>query len=121
MELKNPYFEILNNFWTLLKPYANADDAEAYKKIMSDEYRLLTKDRGEKFTDAWWNSTRDIIDYPEKFRHTRYSDFAAELSIAIIDYWQEEQRGREKPYLIFMRFVGEAFIKEWERMREVRT
>lgn len=116
MELKNPYFEILNNFWTLIKPYANADDAEAYKKIMSDEYRMLTKDRGEKYTDSWWKSTRELVDYPEKFRHTKYCDFAAELAIAIMEYWQ-----RGKTYLDFMNLVGEAFLKEWERLREMHT
>lgn len=111
-----PYFEILNTFWVLLKPYADKEDEKAYKKIMSDNFFMLTKDRGKKFTDAWWDSTQDVVNYPDKYKGTKYLEFATDLAIAFLDYWQKESR-EETTHFDYMTYVGRAFINEWERVR----
>lgn len=119
---QKPYFEILNNFWNLLKPYVEKEeDVEAYKKIMSDEFRLIFKDRGEMYSEGWWNTTRDIIDYPDKYKKTKYVEFCAEFSMSIMDYWQFDERNRRNgitsTYYDFMTYAGRAFVNEWERIR----
>lgn len=118
---QKPLFEILNTFWNLLKPYANVNDAKVYKQIMSDEFGLIFKDRGEKYTDEWWDSTRDLIDYPERYKGTKYVDFAAELTVAFLDYFQFDMKmirdGNKATYYNFMTYVGRAFLSEWERLR----
>ena len=119
---KKPYFELLNNFWTLLKPYANEQDEKAYKKIMSDNFLMLTKDRGEMFTDDWYESTMEIINYPDNYKGTKFVEFAAELAIAITDYWTFVYRKRtdnkEPTYQDFVNYVSRAFINEWERIHD---
>lgn len=112
-----PYFEILNNFWTLIKPYTSKEDEEAYKKIMTDNFKMFTKDRGEKYTDEWWVSIKDVTDYPDKYKGTRYVEFAAELAIAICDYWQQDSF-KKADYYDFLTHVGKAFLNEWERIRK---
>ena len=117
-----PLFEIINTFWVLLKPYAKGDDEKSYKKIMSDMFNMLIKDRGDKFTDEWYKSTAEIVDYPEKYKGTEYVEFAAELAIAICDYWTCEHRyltdGKRISYHDFASYISRPFINEWERKRE---
>lgn len=118
---QKPYFELLNTNWTLLKPYADEKDLKAYKQIMSDLTGLMFKDRGERYTDEWWDTTRDMIDYPERYRGTKYVDFATELTIGIIDYFQLdmilEKQNKKTSYYDFMNHVCGAFINEWERVK----
>lgn len=115
---QKPLFEILNTFWNLMKPYANKEDEKAYKKIMSDMFNMLVKDRGEKFTDEWYKSTVEFVDYPEKYKGTKYVEFAAELAVAITDYWTFEHHKGKASYHDFSTYVSKAFIDEWERIRE---
>lgn len=114
-------FEILNTFWNLIKPYVSADDGKVYKKIMSDFFSMLIKDRGEKFTDAWYKSTAEFVNYPDKFKNTKYVDFAADLALSITNYMTFEykmtQQGKKVSYYDFSRYISEAFINEWERIR----
>ena len=114
-------FEILNTFWNLLKPYIKPEDEKVYKQIMSDEFGLFFKDRGEKYSDEWWDNTRDMIDYPERYKGTKYVDFATELIISFLDYFQYDMKmvrnGDKATYTNFMTFAGKAFISEWERLR----
>lgn len=114
---QKPYFEILNNSWNLLKPYVSPEDEKTYKKIMSDNFMMLVKDRGEKFTDEWYKSAAEMVDYPEKYKGTKYVDFAAELAIAISDYWTFEHRKGKATYYDFSSYIAKAFISEWERLR----
>lgn len=114
---QKPFFEILNNFWNLLKPYVNQDDEKTYKKIMSDVFKLFVRDRGDQYTDEWWDTTRDIIDYPDRYNKTKYVDFASDLVIAILDYWQYASKKKVKNS-DFMIYVGKAFVGEWERIRD---
>ena len=113
---QKPLFEILNTFWNLLKPYAK--DEKTYKTIMSDNFKMLVKDRGEKFTDEWYKSTVEIVDYPEKYKGTEYVEFAAELAIAICDYWSFEHRKGKLSYQEFSNYISKPFINEWGRLRE---
>ena len=119
---QKPYFELLNNFWSLLKPYVSEEDEKTYKKIMTDNFMMLIKDRGEKFTDEWYKSTAEIINYPENYKGTKFVEFAAELAIAITDYWTFEYRKmteEKKPtYQDFTDYISKAFINEWERIRD---
>lgn len=116
-----PLFEILNTFWVLLKPYVSEEDAKTYKKIMSDNFTMLIKDRGEKFSDDWYKSAAEMVDYPEKYRNTKYVDFAAELACAISDFWTFEYRKTRThetvTYYDFSTYISKAFINEWERLR----
>ena len=112
------YFEIINTFWNLLKPYVNSEDEKAYKRIMTDIFNMLVKDRGKKFTDEWYRSTTEVVIYPEKFKNTKYAEFAAELAIAITDYWTfEHHKGRVSHY-DFSTYISKAFLNEWERLRK---
>jgi len=115
-------FEILNTFWNLLKPYVNSEDEKAYKKIMTDNFRMLVKDRGEKFTDDWYKSTEELVNYPEKYKGTKFVEFAAELAIAITDYWTFEYRKitehQTATFYDFSEYISKAFINEWGRLRE---
>lgn len=113
---EKPFFEILNNFWSLLKPYVNQDDEKTYKKIMSDVFKLLVKDRGEPYTEEWWDSTKDMINYPDKYKKTKFVDFATDLVISIFDYWQHASK-KQVNKCDFMIYVGKAFVYEWERLR----
>lgn len=119
---QKPLFEILNTFWVLLKPYVKEEDVKTYKTIMSDNFKMLTKDRGEKFTDDWYKSTVEIIDYPEKYRNTKFVEFAAELAMAITDFWTFEYRKTTEnhiaTYYDFSTYISKAFINEWQRLRE---
>ena len=119
---QKPYFELLNNFWTLLKPYASKEDEKAYKKIMSDNFLMLTKDRGDMYTDDWYDSTMEIINYPDNYKGTKFVEFAAELAIAITDYWTFEFRKMKESkvptYQDFVNYVSKAFINEWERIKD---
>lgn len=117
-EENKPYFEIFNNFWSLLKPYAK--DEKAYKKIMGDIFKMFVKDRGKEYTEEWWESTDDIVEYPERYKGTCYVEFAADLAISICDYWQYASTNKATSY-DFMRFIGSAFIAEWERIRQKGT
>lgn len=110
-------FEIFNNFWLLLKPYANDEETKSYKKIMSDIFKLFIKERGNKYTDDWWDTTKDIIDYPDRYNKTKYVDFASDLVIAILDYWQYASKNPVNK-CDFMIHVGKAFVYEWERIRD---
>ena len=102
-------FEILNTFWNLLKPYIKPEDEKVYKQIMSDEFGLFFKDRGEKYSDEWWDNTRDMIDYPERYKGTKYVDFATELIISFLDYFQYDMKmvrnGDKATYTTFMTFA----------------
>ena len=89
---QKPLFDILNTFWNLLKPYTKEDDEKTYKRIMSDMFKMLIKDRGEKFTDDWYKSTMEIINYPDNYKGTKFVEFAAELAMAICGYWTFEYR-----------------------------
>lgn len=117
-----PLFEIINTFWVLLKPYAKGDDEKSYKKIMSDMFNMLIKDRGDKFTDDWYKSTKEIIDYPDNFKGTAYCEFATELAMAMLDYWTCEYRqtanGKAVTYHDFAQYISRPFINEWEKKRE---
>ena len=73
------YFEIINTFWNLLTPHVNSEDEKAYKRIMTDNFNMLVKDRGGKFTDEWYRSTQELVVYPEKYKNTKYAEFAAEF------------------------------------------
>lgn len=118
---QKPYFELLNNFWSLLKPYVSEEDEKTYKKIMTDNFKMLIKDRGEKFTDDWYKSTAEIINYPDAYKGTKFVEFAAELAIAITDYWTFEYRkmseSKTPTHQDFANYVSKAFINEWERIR----
>ena len=118
---QRPLFEILNTFWVLLKPYVKEDDVKTYKKIMSDNFNMITKDRGTKFTDEWYKSISELVDYPEQYRNTKYVEFAAELAIAITDFWTFEYRKvtecKTATYYDFSTYISKAFINEWERLR----
>lgn len=115
---QKPLFEILNTFWVLLKPYVKKEDENTYKSIMSDNFLMLIKDRGEKFTDVWYQSAVEIVNYPEKYKGTKYVDFAAELAIAITDYWTFEHHNGHASHYDFSIHVSKVFINEWERIRE---
>lgn len=108
------YFEIFNNCWSLLKPYVS--DPKTYKLIMSDIFNMMIKDRGEKYTDEWWKSISEVIDYPEKYKRTKYVEFAADLAIAMCDYWQHDE-SHKATYYDFMTYISRAFINEWGRLR----
>ena len=118
---QKPYFEIMNTFWNILKPYAIKEDEQTYKKIMSDFFNMLIKDRGKKFTEAWYKSTQEFVDYPDRYKNTKYVEFAAELAIAITDYMTFEYKmthqGERVTYYDFSRYISKAFINEWERIR----
>ena len=116
-EEQKPLFEILNNFWNLLKPYVKDDEKQkTYKKIMSDIFKMIVKDRGKKYTDEWWESTKEVWDYPEKYKKTEYVDFAADLAVSLMDYWQYASKGKTSNY-DFSTYISRAFISEWERLR----
>lgn len=112
------YFEIINTFWNLLKPHVNSEDENAYKKIMTDNFNMLVKDRGRKFTEEWYRSTQELVVYPEKYKNTKYAEFAAELAIGITDYWTFEHHKGKVGYYDFSTYISKAFIAEWERLRE---
>ena len=84
---------------------------------MSDSFKMFVKDRGQKFTDEWYRSTVELVDYPEKYKGTKYVEFAAELAIAITDFWTFERHEGEVSYYDFSNFISRAFINEWERIR----
>lgn len=114
---QKPLFEILNTFWNLLKPYADAEDEKAYKKIMTDNFTMLVKDRGVKFSDEWYESVSEFVNYPDKYKNTKYVEFAADLAIAITDYWSWEHHKGSADHYDFLVYVSKAFINEWERVR----
>lgn len=117
-EEQKGYFEIINTFWNLIKPYVDSEDEKAYKKIMTDNFKMLVKDRGKKFTDEWYKSTDELVVYPEKFKNTKYAEFAAEMSIAITDYWTYEHHKGKADHYDFSSYISKAFIKEWEKVRD---
>ena len=57
------------------------------------------------------------MEYPEKYKGTEYVDFAADLAIALLDYWKFDENNKNTTYFNFMTYVGEAFVNEWERLR----
>lgn len=112
-ELKS-LFEIFNNMWLLVKPYV--EDEKPYKKIMSDIFYLTARDRGDKYTEKWWDSTRDLWDYPERYKGTEYVEFATNIVISLMNYWQYASRNKATHY-DFMVHIGKAFVNEWERLK----
>ena len=115
-----PLFEILNNLWLLVKPYVK--DEKPYKQIMTDTFNMMVKDRGERYTDEWWKSVVDTLNYPEKYKGTEYVEFAADLAMAINYFWQFDEKmvrkGEKASYHDFMNYVSKAFINEWGKLRD---
>lgn len=119
---QKPYFEILNNCWSLVKPYTSEEDSKTYKKIMTDNFNMMVKDRGERYTDDWWAKIVEVVDYPEKYKGTKYVEFAADLAMAFNYFWQLDEKmvrkGEKASYHDFMTCVSKAFINEWGRVRD---
>lgn len=114
---QNEKFEKLNDCWVLIKPYVK-DREKEYKIIMSDYFKMFFLKRpGEKFSDEWWDSTTDIINYPEKLKGDQeLCTFAAELSVSLLDYFRQEQMIsnsylKEMTLDDFTAYIGRAFIK----------
>lgn len=121
-ELKDK-FEIMNTLWNLIKPYASQEDEKTYKTIMSDEFKFMAATKGEIHSDEWWESRKGFCDYPEKYRETKFVDFATELCCGIDDYWLYcchcNKNGKEVTDYDFMAKIGKAFVNEWEKIRSM--
>jgi hypothetical protein len=116
------HFELINNsLWLLLKPYVK--DEKAYKDVMSEIIKLCFKHEDEKdrYSDEWWIRIKDLWDCPEKFKKNQdVCGFGAEMVIVLNKYFETDSR-KEVSNLEFYQIVSEAFIKEWERLRDEKT
>lgn len=108
-------FDMLNSCWTLIQPYVK-DKEKEYKAVMTEYYKIVTKNRGEKWTDKWMDTfVKDLLDYPESLRGREdICGFAANLSIAIGDYLYKTKHTNYD----FYKCVSKAFVQEWEQLNE---
>lgn len=108
-------FDMLNSCWTLIQPYVK-DQEKEYKAVMTQYYKIVTNDRGEKWTDEWMDSiTKDLMDYPDTLKDKQdICGFAAGLTVAVGEYLYKTKHTNYD----FYRCVGKAFVEEWERLNE---
>lgn len=112
-------FELINNsLWLLLKPYVQ--DEAIYKKIMSEIFNVyMIKDTDkDKFSDAWFESLRDLYDVPEKYKkYQEVCGFGADLADGFYE-WLEWQYKSNDSIKEFYRIISDSFLSEWERLKD---
>ena len=111
-------FNILNEAWATLEPHIKVKDV--YKKIMSDLFKMFFKKRGEQFTDEWWqNAGNEFLDYPKKYWGTPYYNFAEELSMGFLNFWEYCAKLKSDDGT-FKQCMEVAFEKEGKRVGQKR-
>lgn len=105
-------FDELNKAWSILEPHVK--DKDTYRTIMSDLFRMNFKKRGKEYSDEWWKDYVDEFwDYPKRYWDTPYFDFAGELAMGFLNYY-------EKRYKLngcdFEKSIIPAFRKELQRI-----
>ena len=100
MEL-NDKFEIINAYWSLIKPYVKDD--KKYKKVMSDYLSMMNK--AKKVEDIYV-----MRDYPDRLKDDQVlCGFAADLYLAIYDYYFDDDENMYE----FANCISDPFIKLW--------
>lgn len=108
-------FNTLNAAWAELEPHV--DDKAAYKKIMGDLFRMYFKKREAVFSDAWWREVIDeFLEYAKKYEETPYNDFAGELAMGFLNYFEKQYKLTESN---FEECVKPAFRKELFRIDKI--
>lgn len=110
--------------WLLLKKYIKDD--KPYKEIMKELFKVFVeKDKAEdKFSDSWWESTVDLYNIPEKYKGQDICGFGADLAEGFYQYFLNEERQKledTEEHLEFYRFISEAFLREWWRLRNEKV
>lgn len=110
-------FNLLNTAWSILEPHVKTtEDKDQYKKIMSECFRMYFKKRQDEFSDPWWKEvTEEFLEYPKQYKGTIFYDFAEELSMEFLDYWEHCSKLNESD-AIFYNCIQKAFIEEWIRI-----
>ena len=81
-------FNTLNEAWAMLEP--RVKDKQTYKDIMGTLFKMFYKKRKDKFTDEWWKEVVDeFLEYPKKYYGTKYFDFAGDLSMGFLNFWEK--------------------------------
>lgn len=102
-------FDILNNAWSELEPHVK--DKVTYRRIMSSLFRMYYRQRQAEFSDEWWKEVVDeFIEFPKPYWETPYFDFAGELAMGFLNFWENKYKlNTEKT---FRDDISVAFEKE---------
>lgn len=104
-------FDILNNAWSELEPHVK--DKETYREIMSSLFKMYYKKRQAEFSDEWWREVVDeFIEFPKQYWETPYFDFAGELSMGFLNFWENKKKLNSEE--TFKEDISVAFRKEIE-------
>lgn len=104
-------FNILNNAWSELEPHVK--DKKTYREIMSSLFKMYYKKRQAEFFDEWWREVVDeFIEFPKQYWETPYFDFAGELSMGFLNFWEHKKKLNSEE--TFKEDISVAFRKEIE-------
>ena len=106
-------FNILNEAWSELKPHV--EDKDTYKAIMGALFKKYCKKRQNQFSDTWWKEVIDeFTDFPNKYWETPYFDFAGELAMGFLNFWEHTYKLNTEE--MYRQDINIAFEKESERI-----
>jgi len=115
--VQKEYFETMNKAWDKLREYVK--DPGAYKRVMSDLFKMFFKEIPDKFSDQWWGKTIDsFFDYSKEYEGKQLEEFVGELAMGLLNYLEHEYKLNKKSSDLFYHDIEGAFINERERIKK---